>query len=360
MFKDVPLMHSIALKDLSENKIDATIGVFLDDNKNLVYSDIFDNALSKVNKNMYNYAAVDGGTAYKNAMFSCFNVPSEYSMVSTPGGTGALTILMAHKKAKTNALVIPRLAWSNYNKMAELNGYDIVYSDFITLDFDYDVFNKYDNVMFLVNTPASNPVGISYSKELLTDVLTKVKQYPNAVVVFDLAYYNFEDNQEFIFEFGKQFECYYMLSLSKTLGVYGFRLGALVSSVKENLAPIARGIWSSISNVGILAFVEAAKDIEALQKEINEKKDILQDRTKFFINLLNENSIPYYPFQNGFFVTLDFKEPDELIKYLMEKHIYTVKCNGGIRIAVCSINKREMTEIVKNIKEFIQITCKSN
>ena len=38
MYKDVPLMHSIALKDLSENKIDATIGVFLDDNKNLVYS----------------------------------------------------------------------------------------------------------------------------------------------------------------------------------------------------------------------------------------------------------------------------------------------------------------------------------
>ena len=44
----------------------------------------------------------------------------------------------------------------------------------------------------------------------------------------------------------------------------------------------------------------------------------------------------------------------------MEKHIYTVKCNGGIRIAVCSIDKKEMTEIVKNIKEFIQIACKSN
>ena len=357
MYKDVPLMHSIALKDLSENKIDATIGVFLDDDHNLVYSELFDNALSKISKDIYNYAPVSGGESFKNAMFSCFNVPSDFSLVSTPGATGALTLLMIHKKAKTNALVIPNIAWSNYNKMAELNDYDVFFSNYLTLDFDYSIFEKYENVIFLVNTPASNPIGISYSKEHLTKVLGKVKQYKNSTIVFDLAYYNFEDNQEFLFEFGHQYECYYMLSLSKTLGIYGFRVGALVSSVNENLAPIARGVWSSISNVGILAFIEASKNIQVLKQEIEEKKNVLQKRTKYFVDLLNDAKIPYYPFQNGFFVTLDIEDPDSLIKYLMENHIYTVKCNGGIRIAVCSINEEEMMKLVKYIKEFIQIAC---
>ena len=45
MFKNVIYMHSIAKKDTNPNKIDATIGVLLDDNKKLIYSSIFDNVL---------------------------------------------------------------------------------------------------------------------------------------------------------------------------------------------------------------------------------------------------------------------------------------------------------------------------
>ena len=42
MYKNVIYMHSIAVKDNHPNKIDATIGVLLDDDKKLIYSSIFD------------------------------------------------------------------------------------------------------------------------------------------------------------------------------------------------------------------------------------------------------------------------------------------------------------------------------
>ena len=68
MYKDATLMHSLALQDKSQDTIDATIGVLLDDNKNLVFSKYFDNALKQVSSKVYNYAPVDGGALFKQTI----------------------------------------------------------------------------------------------------------------------------------------------------------------------------------------------------------------------------------------------------------------------------------------------------
>ncbi len=357
MFKDVPYMHNLAKQDLSNKVIDGTIGVLLDDNKQLVFSKTFDEALTKVNKNVYDYAPVDGGASYKDSFVKYFKIPSEYTISATPGATGALTMLLINLKSKTNALVIPKLSWVNYLKMAELNGYDVYYADNDTLEYDYSINEKYDNIVFIINTPASNPIGTTYTKELLDEVTTKANNTKNVHIAFDLAYYHFEDNQEFLFDYGKHARCYYALSLSKTLGVYGFRLGALVSSISEKLAPIARGTWSSIGNIGVTSFVECCKNIEKMDEEVQYNKRFLQKRTKFFVKLLDEYDIHYYSFQNGFFVTIKTNDPDSMVKYLMEQHIYTVTCNEGVRIAVSGLRLDELEIIAEKIKEYIQITC---
>lgn len=356
MYKDVTLMHSLALQDKSQDTIDATIGVLLDDNKNLVFSKYFDNALKQVSSKVYNYAPVDGGALFKQTIADYFKVPSSYTIVASPGATGALTLLMKHKKRSTNALVIPELSWVNYLQMAKLNDYDIVFYDNFSLTFDYGIFNKYDNVVVVINTPASNPIGTTYTKEELDKFTNNFMKYDNATCIFDLAYYSFDSNQEFIFDYGKQFPCYFAVTFSKTLGVYGFRLGALISSQDEKLAPIARGVWSSIGNIGIEALVACLKNVE-VNNEIENNKLLLQRRTKYFIELLDEYKIPYYSFQNGFFVTLNFDDPNPVVEYLMKDHIYTINCNHGVRIAVSGLNNDELYKIANKVKEFIQIAC---
>ena len=192
MYKDVTLMHSLALQDKSQDTIDATIGVLLDDNKNLVFSKYFDNALKQVSNKVYNYAPVDGGALFKQTIADYFKVPSSYTIVASPGATGALTLLMKHKKRSTNALVIPELSWVNYLQMAKLNDYDIVFYDNFSLTFDYEIFNKYENVVVVINTPASNPIGTTYTKEELDKFTNNFMKYDNATCIFDLAYYNFD------------------------------------------------------------------------------------------------------------------------------------------------------------------------
>ena len=356
MYKDVTLMHSLAMQDKSPDTIDGTIGVLLDDDKNLVFSKYFDEALKEVSNKVYNYAPVDGGTLFKKTIADYFKVPSNYTIVASPGATGALTLLMKHKKRTTNALVIPELSWVNYLQMAKLNNYDIIFYDNFTLEFNRDIFSQYENVVVVINTPASNPIGTTYTKEELDKFTSSFMKYENATCVFDLAYYSFDSNQEFIFDYGKQFPCYFAVTFSKTLGVYGFRLGALISSLEEKLAPIARGVWSSISNIGIEALVECLKNKE-VEDEIENNKILLQNRTNYFINLLNEYKVPYYSFQNGFFVTLKFEDPNPVVEYLMKDHIYTINCNHGVRIAVSGLNEKELYKIANKVKEFIQIAC---
>ena len=89
MYKDATNMHKLALQDKHHDVVDGTIGVLLDDDKNLIYSKVFDEEMNKLNTNKYNYAPVSGGNAYCEAIKTYFNIPAGYTIVATPGATGA-------------------------------------------------------------------------------------------------------------------------------------------------------------------------------------------------------------------------------------------------------------------------------
>ena len=358
MFKNVIYMHSLAMKDSCPEKIDATIGVLLDDDKKLVYSTIFDKAFKKFDGELYNYAPVSGGEEYKNSIKTYFEIPKEYSVVASPGATGALSMLMIAKKQNKNLMLVPSLAWTNYQSMANTFNYDVANYPNRPLNVDTNSFKDYDNVFVIINTPASNPVGSTYTKEELDQFIGMLEKFDNVKIVFDLAYYDFSENQSFLFEYGKNKKTYYMVSLSKTLSIYGLRLGALVAPGEEDYVMFARTIWSSTNNHAIITFNEIMKDLKALKQESLDKKAILDKRAHLFIKLLNDKNIPYYEFQEGFFVTLKTDDPDKMISYLLEKHIYTTRTGDAVRIAICALDEKEI-EILANAIEEYQITCKS-
>lgn len=358
MYKNVIYMHSLANKDSYSNKIDATIGVLLDDDKNLIYSNIFDNAFKSFDGNLYNYAPVSGGEEFKDSIRKYFDIPTHFSVVATPGATGALSMLMIAKKQQKNLMLVPSLAWTNYNSMAKTFNYDVLTYPNRPLEINDSCFNDYDNVFVIINTPASNPVGSTYTKEELDKFISSLEKHENVKVVFDLAYYDFSDNQKFLFDYGLNKKTYYMVSLSKTLSIYGLRLGALVAPGEEDYVMFARTIWSSSNNHAIITFNEVMKDLKALKQEVSDKKAILDRRAHLFTTLLNEKNIPYYEFQEGFFVTLKTDNPDQMISYLLEQHIYTTRTGDAVRIAICALNENEIKILANKIEEY-QITCKS-
>ncbi len=358
MFKNVIYMHSLAKKDDCPNKIDATIGVLLDDNKNLVYSNIFDNTFKSLNGELYNYAPVSGGDEYQNSIRTYFEIPEEYSIVASPGATGALSMLMIAKQQKKNLMLVPSLAWTNYQSMAKTFNYDVVNYPNRPLSVDTSIFSSYENIFVIINTPASNPVGSTYTKEELDKFIGELEKHDNVKIVLDLAYYDFSANQSFLLEYGKNKKTYYLVSLSKTLSIYGLRLGALVAPGEEDFIMFARTIWSSTNNHAIMTFNEIMKDVKALKQESLNKKAILDKRAHLFIKLLNEKNIPYYEFQEGFFVTLKTDDPDKMISYLLDKHIYTTRTGDGVRIAICALTEKEIKILANSLEEY-QITCKS-
>ena len=184
MFKNVIYMHSLAKKDTCPNKIDATIGVLLDDNKKLVYSTIFDNAFKSFDGELYNYAPVSGGEEYQNSIRTYFEIPEEYSVVASPGATGALSMLMIAKKQNKNLMLVPSLAWTNYNSMAKTFNYDVINYANRPLSVDTSVFKDYDNIFVIINTPASNPVGSTYTKEELDEFIGSLEDFDNVKFVF--------------------------------------------------------------------------------------------------------------------------------------------------------------------------------
>ena len=67
---------------------------------------------------------------------------------------------------------------------------------------------------------------------------------------------------------------------------------------------------------------------------------------------LDEQGIEYYPYTSGFFITLkvtDLKCRDEIHAKLMAEHIYTVKVNKGIRIAICSLQLNKIDLLVEKL-----------
>lgn len=353
MYKDATNMHKMALQDKHHDVVDGTIGVLLDDDKNLIYSKVFDEEMNKLQSNKYNYAPVSGGNAYCEAIRNYFNIPTEYTIVATPGATGAISMFMMKAKKEKNVLLIPINCWANYESIAAQQGYEIRFYD---EDHDFGSFDNYDNVIVVINTPASNPIGKTYTKEELDKYIDYLKKFDNVKVFFDLAYYDFSDNQDFIFQYGKNNKTYFAVSLSKSLGVYGLRLGALVAPINNGYELAARTVWSSCNHQGILAFVNCIPRKDEIILENKAKKDLVDDRAQYFINLLKERNIEFYDFQEGFFVTIKTKDSDKIIQYLIDNHYYTIKTTDGIRVAVCSLTKDEMFKIANKIYEY-QIAC---
>ncbi|MCF0261080.1 MAG: aminotransferase class I/II-fold pyridoxal phosphate-dependent enzyme, partial [Erysipelotrichaceae bacterium] len=83
--------------------------------------------------------------------------------------------------------------------------------------------------------------------------------------------------------------------------------------------------------------------------------DLLEERSRIFVKEAKEAGLSHYPYKEGFFITLDMdnETADKFHAALMDEHIYTVKVNKGIRVAVCAVPVTQIQGLAGKMKAIL-------
>ena len=158
----------------------------------------------------------------------------------------------------------------------------------------------------------------------------------------------------------------FAFSISKAFTEYGLRVGAqlALSSSKKVTDDFkranefsCRSRWSNISRGGMRLFSDIVSNPELfdkLKKERNEYVGLMKERADIFIKEAKEEGIPMCTYRGGFFITVPLGDDTEKIGLELQKeNIFTVILEKGLRIAICSVPKRQLHGLPAKIKMVI-------
>jgi aspartate/tyrosine/aromatic aminotransferase len=367
-----------AKADKDPSTINATAGCLYDEEGNLfTYKVVAECEKNLPSKQKFAYAASPSGNkGYVDAISKYIledRIKNSYKTLATPGGTGAVYTSMKLTLDENDTVILPKIAWGNYNDMVKQLNLSVLRYDVYDLD---DLFSKIDSidgkVYVLINSPCQNPLGFAYSYEQWQKIINKLNNLNKEVVLaLDIAYIDYASNEpkKFFELFNNINDNVLVLicaSTSKSFSFYGERLGAmiainnnseLVDKVINLSSRLARAVWSNCNNGAMLTVTEVLnKHYDEYIVERDNAIKMLKTRVSTFISEADECGLIYYPMQDGFFITLKIQDDDykeKLHQRLMDNHIYTLTVNKGIRIAVCSIPLNKIHGLARRIKELM-------
>lgn len=383
--------HAKKVKHTDAHAINATIGALIDDDGKLYEFKSITNIFNQIDNNLYRaYPAIDGGQVFKDAVSSFVfqnqleTVKANFSneICATPGASGALYLMLSNYIGDGDIVLLPHIHWSNYKEMIKSVG-----ATYQTYDmFDNDKFNIDDfikkammiaeitkKLVVILNDPAHNPTGYSLSTaefEILIKTLDNLALTVPVVLIYDIAYIDYfgETMTESREKFGllSLIESNMLVSIafsgSKSFGLYGFRLGALIglsrsSYIIEEFKRIvtfkARATWSCSPGTGISVMnylMSHENEYNDYLDELSMMKKVLSKRGNLFVKEAINNNLITYPYKDGFFVTLPVDNPFEIYKALSVKHVFVIPLNKAIRVAISSVSAFEIPRLAKEIK----------
>lgn len=379
-----------AKKTYGEDAVtDATIGSLYTEAGELAALDcVFDSLKNLDNKVLASYAAgFTGNPDFRQKVIDWVldgNSRLYKEVIATPGGTGAVAMTIQECLDPGQTVVLPEIAWGSYNLMAQMNNLEVAkYSLFDGDRFNMDSFRevctktmeKQDKLVVVINDPCHNPTGYSMTREEWEEVIAFLngcsKKCP-VVLLNDIAYIDFAFGQK---EAKKYFSVFddisdnmavvVAFSLSKSMTSYGMRCGAailmaknpeIVNQLKTVFEKDARATWSNVNNGAMAMFVDVLDNrLEDYDAERQKYVALLKERSEIFRNEADAAGLAYYPYREGFFVTLSMDNDlrDRYHEALMENNIFTVKVNKGIRVAICSMPVSKVKGLAGYMKEIL-------
>lgn len=374
-----------------DNVIDSTIGVLLDDDGKLVVLESVIEAVQGLAPADYAaYAPILGLPEYleavKKAVFldeipeGCF-IESCY----TPGGTGAVRNAVSAYTKPGDRILTSDWHWNPYRLIAEELGRSVSFytlfdkdDKFNSVSFEAalsDILKEQEETLIIVNTPAHNPTGYTFTAadwDALLAVLSKFPQKKIALLA-DIAYLDFSgDAREYRFFFKKlaglpaNILPLIAFSASKGYTMYGMRCGALLcmapsasiaKEFKDVMSVESRASWSNGNRAAMKTiadiFAEQGRS-ERVQAERRYWLDILSRRGDAFMEEAEKAGLKTCPYDSGFFITIPCDDPEGVGKRLQAFDIFAIPLGPGIRISVASNTVEECRKMPQKIKEAIE------
>src|SRR5574344_1486427 len=330
--------------------INGCVGTFKDDNHVLISFPSVKEYLVKYNTNYLDYSRVIGPASFLSGAKKWF-FNKDYQEITenkhlfeaaTIGGTGAVYDIFKYYSDSHGVTIISALT-------------------------------KVYKVMMVINEPCQNPTGYSFSEEEYKTLFDLVNKYnrENKVVdlLFDIAYIDYSYTKPLLLNYLKKFypfNIHLAFSCSKTFGIYGLRVGGLISFLKsveektrlsDAIFDIARGSISSPNGGATNALsklFDSDSAVEAMRLQLVEERNFLKSRALNALQIMNDNKIEYLPYSAGFFITIVTKINAYALEDNLEKmHLYVVPiAKNLVRIAICSLSVNEISLIAKAIRNF--------
>lgn len=375
----------------AENVVDATIGSLYNEEGSIVaFESVFtpyDN-IAKETKAAY-AASFVGNASFREQVYNWIVKPSgsslAHSVIATPGGTGAVAITLQEILDEGETVILPEIAWGSYKLMATMDNLNVkTYSLFEGDHFNMtsfketclEVMKTQNKLLMIINDPCHNPTGYSLTMDEWREVVAFLnecgKEVP-VVLLNDIAYIDYSYDLDHCHDYIKTFDEFsdnvmavIAFSCSKSLTSYGLRCGAAILLAKSQEAvrsveivfeKAARATWSNVPNAAMDNFTYVTTtNYDAYMKEKGYYVSLLKERSDIFTTEADACGLEYYPYKEGFFVTVKIEDNalrDKFHEALMAQHIYTVKVNKGIRVAVCSLSVDKCKGLAGRMKELL-------
>lgn len=382
VFSIVAKYNDYVSKYGKENAINATIGSLCDEEGKLVtFNCVFENEKRIPAEKKASYANLKGDPSYIKAMQDFIldgNTALYHDAVATPGGTGAVFLGFDLMLDAGESIILPEVAWGSYRLMADEFNFDVVSYDIYDLD---DMLSKVEmvgrkqgKVLLVINSPCQNPCGLSYTDEQwerIANKLNDVSEYAEVILLNDIAYIDYAFDPKKARKYFRIFDkltanvlLLVAASTSKSFSYYGQRLGALiilsqdekiVEEVEKACELKGRCTWSNGNHGAMVNVAEILNDhLDEYLKEKDEYLKMLKARAELFLLEAKEVGLEHYPYDEGFFITLkmeDNRMRDEIHQRLLDQAIFSIKCQKGIRLAICSLSMASIAGLAKKIKE---------
>jgi len=369
----------------------ATIGVLLDENQQLVaFNSVFDNYNKLNNRQKAAYATgILGNDNFRKQTFHWvtegINLDLHHSAVATSGGAGALATTISNMLDPNEILILPEIGWGPYTLMASDN--NLQYRTYKMFENDAFNINSFKQVclevlatqkklLVVINDPCHNPTGYSLTKEEwqeIIDFMNECSKEAPCIILNDIAYidfgYNSDETRKYMETFNTISDNVVIISafsISKSLTSYGLRCGAAlilaknpqtVRDIEVVFEKCARARWSNVNNSAMENFVQVTtQHREALEKEKAQYVALLKQRSDIFLSEAKACGLICYPYKEGFFVTIAVEDDQLLETYyqaLQDNLIFTIKVQKGIRVAVCSLNIEKCKGLAQRMKNIL-------
>ncbi|MEE8469369.1 MAG: aminotransferase class I/II-fold pyridoxal phosphate-dependent enzyme [Planctomycetota bacterium] len=362
--------------------INASLGALLEDDGRLAILPTVDETMRSIApRSAAAYAPIAGDEPFLRAIvqdsLGTGALAERAVAVATAGGTGAIHHAIVNFVESGQSLLTTSYYWSPYGIIAEHTGRSVetfeMYDDggcFHLAALESALGSQLERqgrALLVLNFPCHNPTGYSLDGaewEALAGVLTRASRHGSLVLLLDLAYARYGD-QDFARWVGSltslSASCTLLLawSASKAFLQYGSRVGGLIAvvqdeeertSVSNALSYSCRGTWSNCNHRGILAITELLTDPELAARadlERDRLKDMLGERVALFNREAAGTVLRYPRYEGGFFVAVFTPDARRTAELAAEEDVFVVPMEGAVRVALCSTPASDVPRLVE-------------